>query len=440
MQYIDRTIDSELIEWSVQERRKTLLLRGARQVGKSSAVRHFAQKFKYFVEVNFEDDKPVRRYFMDDGASPKDICNELALYYRTPIIPGETLVFFDEIQAHLPALSKLRYFYEKYPELHLVAAGSLLEFAVEEIPSFAVGRIRSLYVYPLSFKEFLRATGNGILTDAIRTANPSSPLSEPIHNQLIKLLKYFFITGGMPEVVAEFVQTGDLLACQLVQDDLIISLRNDFAKYRKKIPALRIQSVFESVVHQIDGKFVYEHVGDNISNAQAKMAVELLIMAGLVHPVTHTAANGIPIGAESDYKYRRMFLLDTGLFQRIIGLDASKLLVNNDFKTINNGALAEMFVGLELLKSASCYQPSQLYCWHRQKKQSNAQIDFLIQKGEQIIPIEVKAGTKGSMQSLRIFMEEKRCYRGIRTSLENFGHVDNIDIYPLYAIANLANS
>ena len=110
-------------------------------------------------------------------------------------------------------------------------------------------------------------------------------------------------------------------------------------------------------------------------------------MAGLVHPVTHTAANGIPIGAESDYKYRRMFLLDTGLFQRIIGLDASKLLVNNDFKTINNGALAEMFVGLELLKSASCYQPSQLYCWHRQKKQSNAQIDFLIQKGEQIIPI-----------------------------------------------------
>ena len=434
--YFVRKVDSVLLEWSKTERRKTLLLRGARQVGKSSAVRHLGKSFKYFVEVNFDDDKPVRQFF-EEANSPQEICEQLALYYRTPIVAGETLLFFDEIQAYLPALSKLRYFYEKFPELHLIAAGSLLEFALEEIPSFGVGRIRSVFMYPFAFDEFLQATGDKMLINAYRTATPQKPLSEPIHQQLVKKLKLFLIIGGMPEAVAEYAQTGDLLQCQMVLDDLLVTFRNDFAKYRKRIPALRIREVFESVAQQSEGKFIYEKAAVGSSIVQIKQALELLILAGLVLPITHTASNGIPLGAESNPKHRRMILLDTGLFQRILSLDVSQILVTNDFKTINRGAIAEMFVGLELLKNASCYQPAQLYYWQREKKQSNAQVDFVVQQGENIIPIEVKSGTQGSMQSLRMFMEEKNSMKGIRTSLENFGFFDNIEIFPLYAVSNV---
>ncbi|MDR0565622.1 MAG: AAA family ATPase [Prevotellaceae bacterium] len=236
--YFERKIDAVLQDWRKEEKRKPLLLRGARQVGKSSAVRHFALSFKYFVEVNFDDDKLVHRYF-EDAISPQEICEQLALYYRTPIVAGETLVFFDEIQACIPALSKLRYFYEKYPALHLVSAGSLLEFALEEIPSFGVGRIRSVFMYPFSFEEFIKATGDRMLADACRAATPQKPLSEPVHQQLIKRLKRFLIVGGMPEAVSEYARTGDLLYCQQVLDDLLITFANDFAKYKKRVPALR---------------------------------------------------------------------------------------------------------------------------------------------------------------------------------------------------------
>jgi predicted AAA+ superfamily ATPase len=352
-------------------------------------------------------------------------------------VAGETLLFFDEIQACLPALSKLRYFYEKYPEMHLIAAGSLLEFAFGEIVSFGVGRIRSIFMYPFAFDEFLNALGDGMLVDAYRKANPRNPLSEPVHHQLIKRLKLFFAIGGMPEAVAQYVNTGNLLQSQLVLNDLLVTFQNDFSRYRKRVPDSRIREVFESVAHQTEGKFVYEKATEGSKNAQVKQALDLLMMAGLVYPVTHTSANGIPIGAEVDMKYRRIMLLDTGLLQQILGLDVSQLFLTDDFNSINKGALAEIFVGLELIKNTSCYKPAQLYCWRREQNKSNAQVDFVIQSGETILPIEVKSGTRGSMQSLRIFMEEKNSKLGIRTSLENFGCFDNIEIYPLYAISNI---
>ncbi|MDR3247036.1 MAG: DUF4143 domain-containing protein, partial [Prevotellaceae bacterium] len=348
--------------------------------------------------------------------------------------------FFDEIQSCLPALSKLRYFYEHYPELHLIAAGSLLEFAMEEIPSFGVGRIRSMFMYSFNFEEFLRAMGDEMLVEAYRNASPEKPLPEPIHGQLVRRLKIFLIIGGMPESVLEYVRNKDLLHSQQVLNDLIISFRNDFAKYKKRVPALRINEVFESIVNQADGKFVYEHAATEASNMQVKQALDLLLMAGIAYPVTHTAANGIPLGAEINPKYRRIILCDTGIFQRVLNLDTAQLLLSDDFKVVNKGALAELFAGLELIKGMSCFDPKQLYYWHRDTKQGNAQIDFLIQKGDRIIPVEVKSGTKGSMQSLRLFMKEKKIERGVRTSLENFGRYENIDVYPIYAISNLVST
>jgi len=434
--YFSRNIDNELLAWSRASDRKTLLLRGARQVGKSSAVNHLAKSFKYFVEINFDDKRNVHTFF-EQPLSPQEICEQLALVYRTPIIPGETLLFFDEIQSCLPALSKLRYFYEQYPELHLIAAGSLLEFAIEEIPSFGVGRIRSLFMFPFSFNEFLYALGDGMLVDACRKATPQAPLQEPVHNQLIHRLKTFFIVGGMPEAVAQYVKTQDLLLSQNTLNDIIISLKNDFAKYKKRIPALRINEVFESVARQAEGKFVYERAAVQSSNIQVKQALDLLVMAGLVYPIVHSAANGIPLGAEINPKFQRFILLDTGLFQHTLDLDASQILLTNHFQTINKGVIAEIFTGLELIKNSSCYNPISLYYWQREKRQSNAQIDFLIQQGKNIIPIEVKSGTSGKMQSMNLFIKEKQSEYGVRTSLENFAQYGKIKVYPLYAIGNL---
>jgi predicted AAA+ superfamily ATPase len=274
------------------------------------------------------------------------------------------------------------------------------------------------------------------LVEAYRNASPDTPLSQPIHKELCKLLRIFLVTGGMPEAVAKYVKSKSFLENQTVIDDLITTFKDDFSKYKKRLPSVYIENVFDSVARQIDGKFVYEHV-ENLNNSQVKQSLELLIMAGLVIPVTHSSANGIPLGSEANFKKQRMLPVDTGMFLRMLNFDSSKIIITDDFKTINMGALAEMFIGLEILKSSSSFSPVQLFYWQREKKQSNAQVDYVIQKNTDIIPIEVKSGTKGSMQSLHIFMQEKNSKIGIRTSFENFGKIDNIEIYPLYAVSNL---
>jgi len=438
--YYFRNIDRELLAWSKNTDHKVLMLRGARQVGKSSSVRHLGKNFQYFLEVNFDEDKEVHSFFEKGLLSPQPICELLAIKYGTPIIPGKTLLFFDEIQACIPAISSLRYFYEKMPDLHVIAAGSLLEFALEEIPSFGVGRITSMFMYPFSFYEFLNAMDESLLVEAIRNANTKEPLHEVIHKKAVELFKRFLVIGGMPEAVVKYIKTNDLLQVQTVLNSLLVSLKNDFTKYKKRVPISRLKEVFESVAHQAEGKFVYEKAATQASNLQVKQALDLLIMAGLVYPVTHVAANGIPLGAEINPKFQRMFLLDTGIFQRALGLDVLQIFITNNFKTINSGAISELFVGLELIKNSSCYNPNSLYYWQREKNHGSAQVDFLIQQGEKIVPIEVKAGTQGAMQSLRWFMKEKGISTGIRTSLENFTKYENIEVYPIYAISNLFNN
>ena len=448
--YFDRSVDETLLAWSREQPpdRKPLLLRGARQVGKSSAIRRLGTHFKHFIEVNFDENKEAGRFF-ELSLHPREIAAQLALYYGTPVIPGETLIFLDEIQSCQNALAKLRYFYEKYPELHVVAAGSLLEFALEEIPSFGVGRIRSCFMYPFSFAEFLASLGEGMSAAAIKNASPDHPLAEPVHKRLLERLAIFLICGGMPEAVSHYVRTGDILGGELVLNDLLTTLKAEFAKYRKRTPLLLLSEVFESVMRQTEGKFVQERAAPGTPAVQVKQALELLVMAGLVHPVTHTAGNGIPLGAEANRKFRRIIPCDTGLFLYMLGL-RREILPAADFKAVNRGALAEIFVGLELLKNASCYTPQELYCWQRSvgragdsaangapANRGNAQVDFLVQKGNSIVPVEVKSGTQGSMQSLRLFMNGKRIPRGIRTSLENFSRKSDVDIYPLYAIGNL---
>jgi len=431
--YISRNIDAELLAWKNGKNRKPLLLRGARQVGKSSSIRELGRSFEFFVEVNFDEKKNVRELFKRD-LSPRQICDELSAIFSTPIAPGRTLLFFDEIQACPDALSSLRYFYEQLPELHLAAAGSLLEFALQELPSFGVGRIRSLFLFPFCFDEYLRATGDSLLAGAIRKAAPDKPCSEAVHQKAVQKLIRFILVGGMPEVVSIDASGGGLLECQRALDDLIRSLFDDFAKYKARVPALRLREVFASAMEQTGRKFVYSRASQTATHAQIKEAAALLEMAGLLHPVTHTPASGLPLAAGQNAKHGKYLVPDTGIFQRFLKLDLEKMLLADSLAQINKGAAAELFAGLEILKNSPAGNPVSLHYWRREQHGSNAEVDYVVQRKNDIVPIEIKSGHRGTMQSLRLFIEEKNAPRGIRSSLENFGGLPRIDIIPLYAL------
>lgn len=437
--YLDRTIDKELTEWKNAVSRKPLLLRGARQVGKSSTVRELGKQFDYFIEVNLERDARemnIKTVF-ERGSDPKRICEELSVIYGKPIIPGKTLLFLDEIQACIPAISSLRYFYEEYPELHVIAAGSLLEFALQELPSFGVGRIRSLFLYPFSFDEYLRAMNMGMMADAIQKASPGEPFSEALHNKYIRQLLRFMLIGGMPEAVSTYVRGGSLLECQTVLDDLTLSLYDDFSKYKQRVPTSRLREIFASIIQQTGGKFTYSKASRDSNHWQIKESVGLLELAGLVYPVTHTSANGLPLAAEINPKHRKYLIFDTGIYQRFLRLDIGQMITAENLEQINKGALAELFVGLELLKSAPGTNPAQLYYWQREKPGSSAEVDYVVQCNAKIVPVEVKSGTKGSMQSIFQFLSEKKYAYGIRCSMENFGTYPNVKVYPLYAVSEI---
>lgn len=437
--YFKRLIDNSLFNWKDDDNKKPLLLRGARQVGKSSAIRNLGKSFEYYIEINFEENTAIKKLF-DGLNSIENICSKLEIIYSIPIIEGKTLLFLDEIQSCENAILSLRFFYEKMPNLHVVAAGSLLEFALQSLPSFGVGRVRTLFVYPFSFDEFLISLNENKLVELKNNANSNNQLDEIFHLKLTDYFKQFLIIGGMPEVVARYAQNKKLSEAQQILDDLIISYKSDFVKYNKRIPFDRINEVFEAVSKQMGNKFIYTKAGNNLSHIQIKEALQLLILAGLVIPVTHTSANGIPLGAEIDSKKRKMLILDTGLFQRILNLDISIITFEENLNVINKGAIAELFFGLEWLKYSNPFTQNQLYYWHRENKTGNAEVDYVVQKQFNIIPVEIKSSNSGSMQSLRIFLSEKKISKGIRFSLENFSSMEDVTIYPLYAVNNFFNS
>lgn len=275
-----------------------------------------------------------------------------------------------------------------------------------------------------------------MLLDAKKKADIQHPLDTIFHQKLNEHLKQFLILGGMPEVIATYVETNSMLQCMQVIDDLRISFQDDFAKYKENVPTLRIREVFDSIAEQTGGKFVYSKASQESNYRQIKEAVDLLTMAGLAIPVYRTSANGIPVGAGINSSFFKLFLLDTGMFQRMVHLDTAQLLTTEDWENINKGAIAEQFAALELIKAAPAYQKSQLYYWQRESKNSNAEVDYILQQDQHIIPLEIKSGTKGSMHSLHLFMEEKQPPYGVRSSLENFGQYNNIRLCPLYALGD----
>jgi hypothetical protein len=431
-----RTVDHELVQWKEEKKRKILLIRGARQVGKTYSVRTLGKSFDSFLEVNFEEHQQIMPFFVG-SLNPIGICEKLSIYFGMDIVPGETLLFFDEIQACPNALRSLRFFYEKMQELHVIAAGSLLEFTVSEIPSFGVGRIRSLFMYPMTFGEYLSASGEDKSNRLIMSACPVRPIDPVIHEKILEKLKIFQITGGMPEVVKAYIKHRNFNECQMIIDDIVTTLIDDFAKYKKRLPVLRLQEVFTSIVHQAGNKFKFSNIPSTGGHKAYMAALDLLVMAGLAYKIHHTAARGLPLAAQINPKKFKVLVFDSGIFQRILGLDLSEQILN-DFKLlINKGALSEISVGLELIAAFSPYSRPGLFYWHREARSSNAEIDYVLSRGSLILPLEVKAGTRGQMQSLHLFLRERDLEKGLRISHENFGTYDKIQTLPLYAAGNV---
>ncbi|NQT62879.1 MAG: ATP-binding protein [Candidatus Marinimicrobia bacterium] len=435
MNELKRNITHYLEHWRNSSNRKALLLRGARQVGKTHSVRKLGENFKHFLEINFEDHKGIHRLFEAD-MEVKKIIQILAVQFEVPVIPQKTLVFFDEIQACPNAIRSLRYFYEKIPDLHVVAAGSLLEFALEEIPSFGVGRIQSLFMYPLTFQEFLEAI-HPALPPIIEKSNSITPLPANLHTMAVDYFKVYQVIGGMPDVVAEYINSGDYMKCNQLLDNLIQSFQTDFAKYRKHVPTGTLQNIFHSIALQAGGKFIYQRAAPELDIKTIKPALELILRAGLAYKVPHTSASGLPLGGQINPRKFKILPLDSGIYQRLLGLPLGEYLLLNHIQLINKGHLAEITAGIQLMHHQLPTSQAQLYYWHRESKSSNAEIDYVIQQKGSIVPVEVKAGTKGQMQSMFLFLKEKRLSRGIRLSLENFGQYDSIYTVPLYAIKSI---
>ena len=452
--YCKRLIDNYLSEWASRDTHKPVLLRGARQVGKSTAVKELSKKFDSFVEINFEK-QPKYKILFDDDLDVKRIVPQISAIYGTSIKPGQTLLFLDEIQECPRAIMALRFFKEDMPELHVIAAGSLLEFALKELPTFGVGRIHSMFMYPMTFDEFLEANGQQLLIETRNEASIDNPLPEPIHNKLVDFLRTYMLVGGMPEAVKTWVEYHDYIRCQEVQDDIVVTYEDDFPKYKKNVDPTLLRRTLRSVAVQAGKKFVYTKVGLDYKTAEVKKAVELLTLAGILHPVTHTDANGLPLGSEEDKSYQKMLLLDTGLLLRLLNMslgDVSELttqiLTASATDLANKGPMAEMVVGLEMLDNMSPNIRHELYYWVRHAKNSQAEIDYIATYLQTVVPIEVKADTQGGMKSLWAFMRDKRLHYAIRCSMENFGKFDYVDnqannevrhvrICPMYAIARI---
>lgn len=447
MAYFRRHIDDKLRAWRDAPRRKPLLIRGARQVGKSTAIRELGKTFKYFVEINLEKQPSLRDLF-PENIDVKKTCEKLSGTLAIPIIAGETLLFIDEIQTSKDAIMSLRYFKEDYPELHVIAAGSLLEFTLEELPSFAVGRIRSLYMYPFSFDEFLMAQELDLTIELKKRATRDEPLPLAAHTALVDQLRSFYLVGGMPAAVTEWIETRSYLEVAHVHRDIIDTYQDDFAKYTKRVSPVVLRQVLRSVALQVGQKFVCAQAMSDTKSTVIKEALHLLSLAGLVHPVVHSAANGLPLGAEVNDNYTKYLFFDLGVMQTMLDIPAADILTANEVDFVNKGGTSEMFAGLEMLKYHDCFVKAESHYWQSLEKKSQAEVDYVIAHEGKVLPVEVKASTQGSMQSLWIFLRSHSLHNAVRTSLENFGQLyyydksaddseRHVEIIPLYALSNL---
>lgn len=382
------------------------------------------------------------------------IVQKIAIYINVPIEEGKTLLFLDEIQECPEAIMALRFFKEDYPGLHVIAAGSLLEFTLQELPTFGVGRIHTLFMYPMTFDEFLNANNENGLISMKRQADSQHPLDAAFHEKLIEYFRIYLLVGGMPEAVLAWIKTHNFNQCIHIQADIILTYEDDFSKYKKRVSPDLLRTTLHGICHQPGEKITFKQISADYRSSQIREAVRLLTLAGLVIPVIATSGNGIPLDAEANEKNMKILLLDSGLLLSVLQLEGNLaqhlvdlIMTGSPKDLVNKGGLVEMVAGLELLRNKPCVQRQKMFYWEKSGN-SIAEIDYLDTFHLKVTPIEIKSGTQGGMKSLWQFMREKRLTEAIRCSFENFGEftytdpqADNakrhITIIPLYALDNL---
>ena len=405
---------ADLERWFTQRPRKPLVVRGARQVGKSTLVREFARRLNLpLVAVDFERNPEVRDAFIT--REPAGILSTLGLLTGQTVIPGKHLLFFDEIQAAPEALAALRYFHEELPDLGVVAAGSLMEFALADAQfSMPVGRVEYLHLGPMTFEDFLDAAGHPELKAHLRNlplADLEGAFPDGVHGRYMDLLRQYWVVGGLPEAVSGYVQeqresTGGFERVARIQHSVVATYRDDFSKYSHGTARDRLQITFDRLPGLVGRKFKYVQVSRDHRAAELADALRQLCMARIAYKVCHTAANGVPLAAEVNERRFKCLYLDVGLMCTALGLNLLDL-GHQDLTLVNAGAVAEQFIGQHLLHSGPRFQTPSLHYWTREARNAAAEVDYLMALGGRIVPVEIKAGTSGSLKSLHQFLNEK---------------------------------
>lgn len=413
MVFMNRSAINYLLSWRDSPRRKPLVMRGARQVGKSHLAASFAERYlDGAVTIDFEQTPEAAALFSDKR--PEKIISRLELFAGRQIVPGRTLLFLDEIQASPEVLASLRYFYEQIPSLHVMAAGSLLEFVLREHSfSMPVGRIEYLNLGPLTFEEYLAASGRSGLAVFLTEYSLGDELPPVIHGRLMEALREFLVVGGMPEAARAFIDTGSYIECDKIKQAILSTYRDDFAKYGGRGDIPRLRQVFQKLPRLVGGKFIYSHVDREARARDIGGALNLLFLARVAGKVRRSAANDVPLAAEADDRKFKVLFLDVGLMCRACGLGLLDFELD-DVVLVNSGAVCEQFIGQHLFHAGHLFEEPELYYWSREKRQSSAEIDYLLSMGREIIPVEVKAGKTGRLKSLHIFLEEKVRRLGLR--------------------------
>lgn len=437
---IKRTIYNDLLKWKLNKHKKPLILRGARQVGKSFIINEFGRKnYKNLITINFERDPEFKTAF--ETFKPKEIIEKIELLTAEKINEESTLIFLDEIQDCPESILALRYFYEEMPKINIIGAGSSLEFALKkgEIKT-PVGRIQYLYMYPLSFVEFVESLEGEKLANYIQNFENIKNVPDAIHNKLLEILKKYMIVGGMPEVVSRYKENKDFFECRELQSSIIDTYNEDFRKYVSPTKYKYLSKVFTESVKIVGKKYVYSNIDSEIKSRDLKEAVELLETIGVLYRITKTNGEGLPLQANSKNKFFKVVYVDTGLFSNLSGIDNS-IKESKSLSSLFKGAISEQFAGQEIIVNQANYTKPSVHYWFREKKGSTAEIDYLIQNNNEIIPVEVKAGKTGMMKSMNIFNKRYNT-SGLLISKKQYNYDDKLKItsIPFYGINAFLNN
>lgn len=397
----DRTVLDKLRQWATTEKHKPLIIRGARQVGKTTIIKHFGQQFHHFISLNLE--KSSDRKIFEQKLPIDKLLQAIFFQHNIERQPNATiLIFIDEIQQSPDAVAILRYFYEESPDIHIIAAGSLLETLIDTHVSFPVGRVEYLYMYPLSFYEFLNAIGEK--SAALMLTQQDIP--HFAHDKLLELFHLYTMLGGMPEVIESYAQYRDLVRLTPIYEGLLFSYEDDVEKYAKdSSQANIIRHVIHSAPFQAGERIKFQHFGhSNYGSREIGEAMRILEKALLIKLIYPTTACSPPY--ESNHKKSpRLQFLDTGLLNHVVGLHKEYFALT-DLNQLYRGKITEHIVGQQILAS-NLLGMNQLLFWVREKSQSSAEIDFLVPQGTTCIPIEVKSGKTGTLRSLHTFLEHQ---------------------------------